>query len=259
MSWVINQVPHEVFKRNPINNSSVELRFHPILKVDDNELLTSFQDNIRGQFPEYRKENATSIFVDSREQNKLQVRGQVKHIFSDLKGKSFVISQDSLSISSSEHTARADLLSAFLSGYHIFNEVYGELTPQRLGVRYVNLVDKELISSELQEDVSWDMLIKDSYFHDPLGISQNTGVNIKSQIITPVSTGGFLGLQYGLSQTSSVPDCFVIDLDRFIDGDVDLNTLEKQLYDFAADIYSVFSSMAESKLIEWMSISPSSE
>lgn len=256
MSWDIQRKDYTVFRRNPILNSVIELRFHPVLEVtQDKGKLSRFQDAVRAQFPVFVEQKSQNVAIEIP--NNVQITDEMRYSFSTVDGsQSISITQTNLALTTVKHVDKEQIKNAFDLALSNLQSEYGAYLPTRLGVRYTNLINKAEIEADLNRALSWDELVTNYFFRLPDNLDA-IGTVVRSQIQSSMAGqgSGNLSLQYGvnsLNQDTGEIDAFVVDIDRYIenpaiDGIVDL------IDGFALDIFSIFEDVAGDALKEWMS------
>jgi uncharacterized protein (TIGR04255 family) len=253
MGWSIKKIENKNFNRNPIKSSNIELRFYPIFKIAEPSLLINFQDKVRKRYPKYDHENVVGVVVNHRNPGSIEVKNQGKHKFSDSYGNELSISEEFLIISCQSHKTRREIIDSFVFALDTLQEIYGEITPTRLGMRYINIISREDVVRDLNEDVQWGDLISDKFIGNLSTLIDMDSMNFITEVFAPVDDEGALVLRYGLTTPEdSGSQTFRVDLDRFIDAHFELNSVSGKLELFASDIYSVFFQVVEDKFEQWM-------
>ena len=256
MTWSFSDVDYKIYQRNPLVSSDIEIKFHPIVRITQQADVALFQDKIRQIFPLYNQHNVRGVTVDP--QGNFSVQDNVDHLFTDIQNKnSIILNQESLRVSSQDHQNRAQLIRQFTSGVDALQSVFGFVNPYRLGVRYVNIIGKDVIAKDLGEkQLQWKDLISEEFMSIPKEIAvisnTNTMTEIKSNLI---SAEGELGLRYGVTQNKDeVPEHFRFDIDRYIhlQNGIDIDKTDEYINIFTQDIYSLFNTVIGSKLKQWM-------
>ncbi|WP_431687110.1 TIGR04255 family protein [Hahella sp. NBU794] len=254
MTWSIEQEKHVVFQRNPLISTDVELRFYPILKIGEPIKITEYQDKVRTRFPMYNRSSVRSININPTGQ--FEIQDETQFMFSDTEDRaSFILTQQSLRLSNKNHIDKEKMIDNFLFGLAFLQECFGEIIPNRLGVRYVNVIDREKISKDLSRpQIGWQDLVSEEFLKIPHDFADMTATNFLTEIRSPVDENkGTLVLRYGLVQDDkSIPDHFRFDLDRFSESPIDLGSIKPILDRYSIDILSVFLKAAGPQLTEWM-------
>ena len=256
MTWSFDSVKYRVFNQNPLVSTDIEIRFHPIFKIRQEADIALFQDAVRHLFPQYKQNNIRGVSFDP--QGNFGVQDEVEHCFYDITGKnSIILNQNSLRVSSTNHQNRATLLEQFNLGVNSLKSVFGIVSPIRLGVRYVNIIEKEKIISDLNlEALKWKDLVSDEFLCMPKEIASLPNTKFLTEIRSNLeSSEGELVLRYGLVQPiENNPYHFRFDLDRYINikNELELDDICEMIDGFTGDIYSLFGTVIGKELKNWM-------
>lgn len=254
MTWRFDQQAHKVYLRNPLDSTNVELRFHPILKVESDAPPSEFQDKIRSRFPLYQEERIQAVSMVRP--GEIAVRDDRQHQFLNTEGNQIVtLGKESVRVSDTEHQRKDTLVENITLVTEALADSYGEVNATRLGVRYINIIDRDQIAKELGvQNIEWEELVDKNYLnfpHDMLDLSKTNSVaEIRSDVD---GAEGMLTLKYGLIQnSSSAPDQFKFDIDRYINLEGDYSDIASYTEKFTLDIFSLFSTVIGEKLADWM-------
>ncbi|MEE8057614.1 MAG: TIGR04255 family protein, partial [Pseudomonadales bacterium] len=152
------------------------------------------------------------------------------------------------------HISRDDIISQFCSGLDELKSVFGNISPLRLGVRYVNIIDKNKISEELGYNLDWNSLVSEEFIKLPHEIANIANTNYMTEVRSNLSEGE-LALRYGLVQNQgTTPDHFRFDLDRYAELSASPDNISETLQAFTQDIYLLFNTVVGDKLKEWMTL-----
>jgi len=253
MTWRLSKAEqHGVFQRNSLLSVTVELRFHPILKISNGQYVPDFQDRVRDSFPIYSEGKVQTINFQPPDTVETQEEKQFHFKKPDEK-TSITLGVSKLILESRHHESHENILNDFNLALSALLEVYGKIKNTRLGMRYINLIERERIQNDLNREVEWRDLIHSSYLEMPASVATLEGTKFYSEINSPIE-GGALTLRYGLLNTSEDKKLrFVFDLDRYLDEEFPLQSIMEKLRSFADDIYALFETMIGPELKQWMS------
>lgn len=252
VTWNLPDNPIKTYERNPLAAVVVQLRFHPILKIV--ELMPKFQDAIRGRFPAYAQ--IESQVVDLGPSGAMQFRSGFAHQFkAQHEATAVSLAEDSFSIEYKGHQSRTALLDDLrlvLEAMKLFVPVHST----RLGLRYINIIRRDQIATDLSKDVQWADLLSEKVYDVPGGIaSQGPRTRYAIEVTAPREPGS-MTLRYGLLDANlggpGPVEHFRFDTDRFVEREVPLEDIEKLVAAFCDDIYLAFRWAAGPTLIEWM-------
>jgi uncharacterized protein (TIGR04255 family) len=258
MTWRYPNIEYTEYARNPLISTDIEIRFHPVLDImEDTSKVAALRALLREKFPEYKliPNRAVSVSTDGS----LMVKDENQHIFSKDNGAiSLYLGSESLRISSVAHQNKKTALDSLTTGHNALLKIFGTISLKRLGVRYVNVINRSDVEKGLGLDsgsLNWTDVIDSSFFSSPSNIVDLFDSTFMTQMKSNHSNGGELVLRYGLVQSGpSSPVNFRFDIDRFTDDPCDNQPLASTIDLFALDIFSLFHTMMGSKLKEWMSI-----
>ena len=128
------------YAKNFLTSVIFRVDFSPILKID-NELPAELQDEIRTDFPEYKKEeNITQKTIVNS--NGIRLEKPDIHniyIFSDIrKKKIFRVQYNYISLENKNYQSFSDFKDDNKKLYNIFSQKYRPLDIKRIGLRYIN-------------------------------------------------------------------------------------------------------------------------
>lgn len=259
MSWDYPTANYTEYSRNPLVSTDIEVRYHPVLEViEDISKTAALQEQLREEFPRYKRVSSRVISIPKDGSYNVNIVDENQHVFSNENETiSLVLGSESLRISSIDHKNKNEAISGIMFGYRALLKVYGSISLRRLGVRYVNVINKSDIAKDLgleNDSLAWPDVVDKSFFNSPNDIADLFDSTFMNQINSNHKNGGGLVLRYGLVESgSSIPITFRFDIDRYIEGELNTKSLEDLIDGFALDIYSLFHSAVGSKLKIWMS------
>jgi uncharacterized protein (TIGR04255 family) len=245
MTWTIPPTKYEVFQRNPLVAVIVEVRFAPVLKVYDK--VADIQDRIRAQFPGFQ--DRVRQVIDIGPQGPSVVHERFLTFTRPDTGAFINLSPGAVALEVAHHRRREDLITDLQLMLSILTEVLGNLALVRVGLRYVNVIDREHISQGLGREVQWRDLISDGFLRVP-SLTDLEGTFFVSETASPVASGGSLVVRHGLIREERVR--FRLDFDRYSELPGDVSELNALVTGFSSDIFSVFLAAANPALLEWM-------
>jgi uncharacterized protein (TIGR04255 family) len=248
VGWNLPKMPRETFKRNSLAIVVAQLRFQPILRLTNQH--ADFQEAIRRRFPGY--ESVDTQQIEIRPDGVNVVLNERVHRFKALEDPITVaLDSSSVSIEYSAHRQHSTLLSDFQDVLRVLED-YTPI-PVRLGLRYVNIIEREKVSAQLGKDVAWSDLLSPAFANVPAGLaSVDESTNYFAQVTSPCSRGK-MTVKYGvLTALGSEGQHFRLDTDRFMEGGFMTNEVLGLLENFSEDIFQVFKKAAGFVLLEWM-------
>lgn len=250
MAWRIERSEHRVFRRNPLLAVVVDLRFHPVLKLADQ--VADFQDRVRSTFPVFQE--ATNQVVSLQPFGPLAVKQEKLFQFWKVDGTAtLTLTTSSLTLESRRHVDREVLFKEADTGFSALLGLHSSITTTRLGLRYVNRIDKAQIQSELGRSTTWQKLVAGPFMSVPTGLAElDDGTLFTCEVASPFDRGALVA-RYGLLREGpNTPTTFRLDLDRYLDVPFEARESSGLLTSFSEDIFSLFVNAMESDLHIWM-------
>jgi len=249
MTWNLLIKPYRLFPRNPLELVVAELKFHPVLvvprKVDD------FQERVRKTFPRFQRVAGRTVEVKAG--GMLEVKESQQFVFSTADELiSLSLSDSRLALEHRAHKERAKFQQMFTAALSALTETYGAVTPTRLGLRYINSVRKDKIQLESAKALEWSDLVTAPFLNSLPILASLDDTLFYSEISSTLGVGR-LTVRHGIMKTTtdSLPE-FRLDLDRYIESDLEIDRVTSHLDSFSSDIYNVFREAAGPELITWM-------
>ncbi len=159
------ETDHIIYKKNPLIEVIVQLRFPPILSIES-DLPAKFQNEIRNLYPLYRERVDRPVNIPDELVS--QLPKDVINFFPQQGIKNYeFISEDEIwkvnltrtfiSMTTTKYSRWDDYLGHLML---VFNALRSSYTPSffsRIGLRYKDLIDKSALNLK---DVSWDNLLQ---------------------------------------------------------------------------------------------------
>jgi uncharacterized protein (TIGR04255 family) len=247
MAWKLPRQPHRVFQRNPLVAVIVELRYHPILKVPAK--VADYQERVRTTFPAFQQLQTQTVSFGP---GPVHVRGGETYNFTKADESSVLsLATGSMSLESRHHERREELFGDVKVGLDALLAVYGPIAATRLGLRYVDVVDRERIEKALGRATSWDKLITRRFLSVPADVVDLDGALFACEVASPTEHGAQT-VRYGLIKDGDRGVNFRLDVDRYIEAAVDPASVVSSLESFADDVFAVFMAAAGPDLVAWM-------
>ena len=249
MTWNVPPQPHKVFERNPLVAVIVELRFFPILKLADK--IADVQERLRGTFPAYQ--DVTRQLVNLQPAGPVELRNERLFNFVKADESSMLsLSTSALALESRRHARRETFIADAKVGLDALVDVCGPVVPTRLGLRYVDIIDKEAIEKDLGRATSWSSLVSERFMAVPTGLADHDETRFACEVGSAMPGGGGQTVRYGLIQDTDRRIKFRLDVDRYLDQPGDASKLVELLGAFADDLFAVFVAAMGTDLKAWM-------
>ena len=228
-----------------------QLRFHPILKVNEN--ISTFQERVRASFPAFSRNTASVLNVQTPAGG-FEVQHEQQFLFRKADSSStMTLTTGSLAIENHRHLNRDGLFADVLMATQALQDTWAPVSPVRLGLRYVNIFDRAKIASELGREVTWSEVVTDKFLALPNGLASLDDIAFVSEVRGPVTgSEGAMTLRYGLIAEPDGSKKFRFDMDRYLDGSFDLDSIEKKLEQFGTELFGLFREAGGPALEEWM-------
>lgn len=254
MGWKIEKSEATRYKRNALKQVVCQIVFQPILKIQKDVGIEDFQDLIRARFPEYQSEKVRSIKINAADPGDVEIGEMSVHKFvrpDDV--SSLQLAADTVSIEYQKHNNHEPILADVALALDALQKVYGSVSIKRLGLRYINVVDKAQLEKDLSEELEWSDLIEQQFLlvpHEVVDLDDSRFLNE----ITGKFDPGYLTLKYGIlaDKAAEGRNTFRFDIDRYETGALKTDEIENKIKNFVHDTYSVFALAMGDKLKKWM-------
>jgi uncharacterized protein (TIGR04255 family) len=227
-----------IYKKNPLDNVICQIQFPPILKIEV-DIPASFQEKIRGNFPNY---NETSRFKISIPQEIM--KNIPKDIISQLpmplqkKNHEFISEDDNwkvnltstfIALSSTNYLRWEEFREKLKIVFDAFTEIYSPPHTTRIGLRYADII----VRSELGlTEVKWSELLK-PHILGLLGSSDIEGkiesLENKCEIQLSDNSSKVRIITILGEHLVAKENCFVLDSDLFNEGKMSIEQVWNKL------------------------------
>jgi uncharacterized protein (TIGR04255 family) len=246
MGWRTPPIERKVFLRNSLASVAFEVRYNPILRINERAAVTGFQDLVRHRFSGFDTAAATEVELGPL--GIISVTQGSRFVFKTPSENEIVALGNSALLFECKHFDRREaFVSDAMLAVNALTREFSPIQPTRIGLRYVNQLDLQTISKDLGREVLVGDVVAPFLVvpFDELVSQDDTllGCEVRSSI-----DGGMLTFRYG----QSPPHVWRLDFDRYAEKDVSLDNLDVTLTKFSDDIYSVFMKTAGPALLEWM-------
>ena len=255
VSWTLAKVPCETYQRNSLAAVIVQLRIHPVLKIKTGTGIPDFQERIRARFPGYDTVNIQEMEITPAG---VQVRQDNAHRFhADGEPTTLTLDTQTVTLEYKAHKSREHLLKDLALMMAALEAAYAPIIPVRLGVRYVNLIKRTVISKDLGRTVEWHELLTAGFATVPGGIAKLDDTTTFTVEMSSPYTRGKMAVRYGVLFAPQPPKAnseqmFRLDTDRFIEAPFKSSEVTALAKEFVEDIFHVFATAAGPALKEWM-------
>lgn len=215
---------HTIFKKSPLKETIFQLKF-PTMLIIDSEKPASFQNKIYSSFPFYEENNSNIkelIIGPHLGEPQINDSNIKNYIFLSQDRKTRVIlNNSSLTITTVDYKSWSDFSATCFNISDIFVEIYKPLFLNRIGLRYINVIERSYYNIK---DEEWNKLIKPEFLGPHLisGDSSTRIFNIISESLDK-ATGIITKEQYSLVKTNTDTGeiCFLADADYILSNRID--------------------------------------
>jgi uncharacterized protein (TIGR04255 family) len=136
-------IPVEVPLPNaPLERVVAQVRFSPILKIEQRDYITAFQDGIREQYPSLEHDRTQLLALGP--EGMVPKEASTRWRFIDVSGEWTVsLAPDFVAIETTRYTSRADFFARFAE---VIEHVHAHFRPglvERIGVRYIDRIEDD--------------------------------------------------------------------------------------------------------------------
>ena len=246
------------YKKNFLTNVVFQLRFSPVLAMD-NQGLGKFQQNVKSILPQLKE--GKELDIETKMSLKEPISTQVKEtrprwtFFSQDKEKILAITTKEFTLEYRRYLDIEETSSDFEALWTKFQEVYEVSQVDRIGLRYINQV--KIPSGD---PLDWEGYVHDNLVDATLGPSQLTGERLARSMhaINWTNEDHRITFQFGL-HNSDFPEAiakkeFILDYDCYTVGPVDGSEASKFLRIFNEIIGKLFEACIGQKLRDFMGV-----
>ena len=233
------QIKRYIYKKNPLVEVILQLRFPKILSLNSIEP-AEYQDKIRSQFPIYQ--------LQVEQENQVMIQNDGKTVIPSVvnsaanKNHNFIsddgfwkinLTSSYISISTLKYTRWEELLEKFENPYKQFVELYKPSFFERIGLRYVDAFNKKNLNLD---NKPWKDLIKE-HLLGSLSIEDESKIKSFSmnEEYRLEEENCFMRIQTGLGSVNQSKEVsFILDCDLYKLGKTmidDVEEVEKILHD----------------------------
>lgn len=229
--------PRVIYEKNPLVEVICQLSFPAILKIDA-EIPSHYQEKLRNEYPIFNEQQGASLKLDFP-QELAQVFGNSLPVRSGRAIYSFIsadqmwkinLTRDSLSISTRRYREWKDFKSHFEKPLNNFIEIYKPAFFSRIGLRYVDLINKSFLNLQ---DENWGSLLKPTIAGELAdeSIASHITQCVNQLTIKLDENGGIILLNHGLVNSSNKNDehSYLIDSDFSTEQQTEANDVISKL------------------------------
>lgn len=206
-----------IFKKNPLTQVVCQLRFPPILTIAATSP-AEFQNRVREKFPLYERAKTIAIPSELAKILESQIGStipaeSIRHLFStESENSSIALTQDFIALTEKSYTRWEEFRENLQLAEDALTEAFKPSFYTRLGLRYVDSVDKAQLGLN---DIPWRDLIRPE-LASLLAESEvlDSLESVKSEAVFKVDDDpkSFVKVRYGLGDSK---DMFVVDADFY--------------------------------------------
>jgi uncharacterized protein (TIGR04255 family) len=211
--------PRVVYRKNPLNEVICQLRFPPILKIISSEP-AAFQEEIRGEYPFYRRDDEPGIPPDmATVLRRLRVAvssPRVTHRFLNQEEDATAtvsLTADFVALSTTAYTRWEEFRREILRVKEALETIYLPAPYTRIGLRYQNVISRNALALE---DYTWGDLINPEMLGllgSPELAQRVHATTTEAEVRLDEVVGAVVKLRHGLGETEDGEDVYLIDAD----------------------------------------------
>jgi len=142
--------------RAPLVRVLAQIRFVDVLKINDDKFIANFQERLREEYPDTKREQTSSIVIGPTGPEKIE-RGQVWR-FEDLDTNWRVsLEQNFVALETTKYESRSDFMKRLEIVLAAVSECFDPTLARRVGIRYVDRIEEPEFS-RMSELVRPEML-----------------------------------------------------------------------------------------------------
>lgn len=233
----------EVYKINPLKQVICQFRYPAILKVSA-ETPVQFQEAIRSDYPLYEertslpsnlhpfvKEGVSALLASLPLTAKAGLREH--HFFTDDLNRMLSLTQEFISVTDNHYVDWQTFRTQVASAEEILKQIYSPADYERVGLRYVDMVDRKAIGVP---EKPWSELLNPSFIGilgaPGLASDELQALTTEATLSIPDVEEGYVNIKHGLAKAQqSEEQIYVIDADFFTsrrrDSDESLQVLDR--------------------------------
>ena len=240
---LLPETPRCKYTLAPLHEVLCQLSFPRLLKLET-ELPNIFQERLLQDFPffEERKNIALSVKTDNEGAND-EIERTTKKVFefiSEDRNWKISLQSDSIALTCSKYDKWEDFSKKITHAFDNLVDIYGIKNITRVGLRYKDVIDREILGTEL----TWNKLLK-PHIAGVYGILEDSP-SIESQfsnfILKLDNVDGRVQVNHGLVE--KVGDnhhyAYLIDGDFFCEGSINKDEAYEQLSKFNVEARKLF-------------------
>lgn len=209
-----------IYKKNPLVEVVCQLRFPSILRIKKG-IPDEFQETIISQFFNLKETENRMLTIDNDGNIEDTEETKVYNFFSGDNTKVVALSHDFIALTDYDYKKWDDFKEGLELAFNAFNDIYSPSFFSRIGLRYKNVIRKELVPDTL--DADWGRLIKpplsNCFVDENLDKDLIKGYNGRL-LIDLENENAELNMNYGLVQKQESDEIgFIIDNDFFTKND----------------------------------------
>ncbi len=210
--------PEVTLTRAPLSLVVTQFRFAPIIKIEEQSYIASFQEQVRGEYPLFAREqiNLTLAIGDVPQPvNNIRTIWRMTSIDGTWR---LILSQEFVALETTAYLSRADFLERWRRILGAFAANFHGVAGLRYGLRYVNRIEGRDLVARIPELVRKEALGVVSLL-PPAGLSLTETV-FKVAEGSMLARWGFLpaNTTHDMAIAATSNPSWVLDYDLFVDG-----------------------------------------
>lgn len=244
MTIKIHTYEHEVFKRNFLKSVVCQIRVQPIFRIAA-EPPAQFQEKIRKHYPTVQREEAIQVEVQSLQRRSLGSTWRFKS-----EDGFWEVTLDSAFIAFETKTYKSftDFRSRFEQVYEAYFSTYDPSRPERIGLRYVNMVRAANVRG-LKDWTSW---VKPELMGFIASDQVQEPIIHDFKELRTVQNPGFMTVRHGLISDQDESLVYLLDIDRYVSAAKNQEETDAFLKKFNEDCYNFFRWAIGESTVKWI-------
>lgn len=244
----IPSTDHEVYDRNFLKSVICQIRVPPIFKIGANEPPAQFQDQIRSDYPLVAQENPVQVEVKGGALKPTNL-GNIWRFISNDHMWQVTLDTAFIALETKAYKSFTEFNEKFKKVYQAYNSIYLPARPERVGLRYINMIRPINVRSTSD----WLMWIKPELFGliGKEDIIREPILHDFKEFHTSQDPGSLI-VKHGLMNDQEKQKFYLIDIDRFNMGARDSNEALGYLDRFHQDSYNFYNWAVGEECIKWL-------
>lgn len=230
-----DEAPRVIYDKHPLSQVICQFRYPPILKIDS-DLPAEFQETVRARFPLFEQVGGPfgSPFLPMAGlrpdlSNLLAAQIGAGHRFKSEDQAAIIdLNSNFVGLTVTKYTFWENFKQLAALAYKTLVKCYKPAYFSRIGLRYVNIIDRERIGAT---DIPWSRLLSENLYKDGLTIKYEQSIDELTKTVRLRNSDGIGGLllNSGIIKAANSNNNFLIDFDFYVDARTEIDHAEDVL------------------------------